>query len=304
MTGEQNNEERFIKLKEKSTPSEKLFELMLLSCASLSVLAVVIITIYLFYRGAPIIYKVGVNNFVFNTEWSPLSSPPSFGILPMIVASFTATICAVAFGVVIGIMTAVYLAELAPRRLARILRPAIDLLAGIPSVVYGFWGLAVIIPLIRKVFGDENPGNSLLAVIIILSIMILPTIINLSETSLRAVPISYKEGSLALGSTQLQAVFKVQIPAAKSGIIASVVLGIGRALGETMAVVMVAGNAVQMPESFLSMVRTLTGGIVIEMNYSEGLHRDALFGIGVVLFVFIMIINLILNKMLKKKVIN
>jgi len=303
MNIEQNNEEKFIKLKEKSTPSEKLFELMLLFCASLSVLAVVTITIYLFYRGAPVIFKVGVNNFIFNTEWAPLSVPPSFGILPMIVASITATICAVAFGVVIGIMTAVYLAELAPRWLARILRPAIDLLAGIPSVVYGFWGLAVIIPLIRKVFGDDNPGNSLLAVIIILSIMILPTIINLSETSLRAVPIAYKEGSLALGSTQLQSVFKVQIPAAKSGIIASVVLGIGRAFGETMAVVMVAGNAVQMPESFLSMVRTLTGGIVIEMNYSEGLHKDALFGIGVVLFIFIMIINLVLNKMLKKKVI-
>lgn len=275
---------------------EKIVEAIFLGCAFVAVISVATITLYILVNGSPAIYKIGFFNFIFGTDWEPGAN--RFGILPMILGSIYATLGAIVIGVVIGIFTAIFLAEVAPAWIVRILKPAVELLAGIPSVVYGFFGLVVIVPFISKYLG--GPGNSLLAVIIILSIMILPTIISISETSIRAVPSSYKEGSLALGASHIQTIFRVLLPAARSGIMTGVVLGTGRAIGETMAIIMVAGNTPLIPGSLLDTVRTLTINIVLEMGYAFGLHREALFATGVVLFVFIMLLNIVLNILIRK----
>ena len=276
---------------------EKIIESIFLICACIAIISVAIITVYIFIKGSPALFKIGIWNFISGMVWQPRSG--IYGILPMIIASLLATLGAVLVGVFIGIFTAIFLAEIAPAWLVKVYRPAVELLAGIPSVVYGFFGLIVLVPLIAKYFGGA--GNSLLAVIIILAIMILPTIISITETSLRTVPVSYKEGSLALGASHIQTIFRVMIPAAKSGIMAGVVLGIGRAIGETMAVILVAGNTPLIPHALTDRIRTLTGNIAIEMGYAQGLQQEALFATGVVLFIFIMILNIILNVMLRRR---
>ena len=278
----------------KKAKIEKVVEHMFLICALIAILSLLVIIGFIFAKGLPAILKIGIVNFIFGMEWKP--SEEVFGIFPMIVASLLGTAGAVLLSTVIGVFTAIFLAEIAPNWVANIFRPGVELLAGIPSVIYGFFGLIVFVPLIDKWFGGG--GNSLLAVIVILTIMVLPTIISISEMALRAVPKEYKEGSLALGATHLQTIFKVLIPAAKSGILASIVLGTGRAIGETMAVILVAGNSPILPESIFGRVRTLTSNIALEMGYAFGLHQEALFATGVVLFVFIIVLNLILNLML------
>lgn len=274
----------------KSALKEKAMEFVFLICALASILAVLLICLFLFANGIPAIGKIGVFSFLGGQDWSPTNVPPSFGILPMILGSIYVTAGAVIIGVPIGILTAVYLARMCPDKLYRVLKPAVELLAGIPSVVYGFFGLVVLVPLIRKMFGGT--GNSILTASLLLGIMILPTIIGVAESAIRAVPSGYYEGALALGATHERAVFFAVLPAAKSGILAGVVLGIGRAIGETMAVIMVAGNQARMPAGILKGVRTLTANIVMEMGYASGLHRESLIATGVVLFVFILIINL------------
>ncbi len=276
---------------------ERFVEAIFLICAGVSIFSVIIITIYIFAKGTPAIFQIGLWNFLLGTSWQPLAG--IFGLFPMIAASILGTFGAVVIGVFIGLFTAIFLAEIAPKRVAELMRPAIELLAGIPSVVYGFFGLMVIVPVIQKYLGGA--GNSLLAVIIILAVMILPTVISLSETSIRAVPITTKEGSLALGASHIQTIFKVILPSAKSGIMASIVLGTGRAIGETMAVILVSGNTALVPHALTDRVRTLTANIAIEMGYASGLHQETLFATGVVLFVFIMILNIILNVLLHKK---
>ena len=258
---------------------------MALALSSISALA--LITIFIIIQGAPIITEVGMFNFIFGMTWAP--SQGEFGIFPMIVGSAAVTVGAVLVGVPIGICCAIFLSEFAPVSVRNFFRPAIQLLAGIPSVVYGFWGLLFIVPFIREHLG--GPGLSILAASIILGIMILPTIISISEVSLLSLPRQYKEGALALGMTQWQAIRYVQLPAAKSGIVAAIVLGLGRAMGETMAVIMIVGNSVALPQSILDPVRTLTTNIGIEMGYAAGEHRQALFATGIVLFIVIMILN-------------
>jgi len=276
---------------------ERIIESIFLVCAALSILSVIVITIYVFAKGSPAIFKVGVLNFLFGTVWQPEAN--QFGILPMIVSSVLGTIGAVVIGVFIGLFTAIFLAEIAPKKLAELIRPAVELLAGIPSVVFGFFGLMVLVPIISKYFGGA--GNSLLAVIIILSVMILPTVISMSETSIRAVQPTLKEGSLALGASHIQTIFKVIIPAAKSGIMASIVLGTGRAIGETMAVILVSGNTALIPHAITDRVRTMTANIALEMGYASGLHQETLFATGVVLFIFIMLLNITLNILLHRR---
>jgi len=254
-----------------------------LAAALTSVLAVLFICLFLFANGVPAIGEIGAFKFLLGTEWSPTDVPPAFGLLPMIMGSLTITAGAILIGVPVGILTAVFLARACPGRLYKLVKPGVDLLAGIPSVVYGFFGMMVLLPL---------AGNSILSASLLLGVMILPTVIGLAESALRAVPESYYEGALALGAGHYRSVFRVILPAARSGVLASVVLGIGRAIGETMAVIMVAGNQARMPVSLFKGARTLTANIVLEMGYAEGLHRRALFATGVVLFVFIMIINL------------
>jgi phosphate transport system permease protein len=270
-----------------------------LICGLLAVISVIFITVYMIASGGPVIAKVGVFKFLFGQVWNPESA--QFGILPMILASIFATSGAILVALPIGVLTAVFLAKIVPDKAASALRALIDLLAGIPSVVYGLLGAIIVVPLIFKLqtaLGLPTSG-SLLAAIIILVIMILPTIISVSETSIRAVPKQYEDAALALGATKMQSIFRVIIPAAKSGIVAGMVLGTGRAIGEAMAIIMVAGNAAILPE-LLKPVRTLTASIPIEWAYSSGLHREALYGIGLVLFVFIMMINIVLNMVLKK----
>lgn len=258
---------------------------LLIALSALSALA--LITIFIFVEGVPLIAKVGIFNFVFGMKWAP--SQGAFGIFPMVVGSLSVTLGAIIIGVPVALCCAIFLAELAPPVVSNVVRPAIQLLAGIPSVVYGFWGLIFIVPLIRNYLG--GPGLSILAGSIILAIMILPTIISISEVSLLALPRPYKEGALALGATHWQAIRGVLLPAARSGIVAAIVLGIGRAIGETMAVIMVLGNAVALPSSILDPARTLTTNIGIEMGYASGEHQQALFATGIVLLVIIMILN-------------
>jgi phosphate transport system permease protein len=268
--------------------AERLMQVVFLICACVSILAVGLICFFLFVNGVPAIFKIGFLNFLAGLRWKPLSD--LFGILPMILGSICVTAGAIVLGVPIGILTAVVLARFCPGSLYKGIKPAVNLLAGIPSVVYGFFGLMVIVPAIRILWGGS--GKSMLAASVVLGIMILPTIITVSESALRAVPESYYEGSLALGASHERTVFYVLLPAARSGILAGVILGVGRAVGETMAVIMVAGNQAVVPSGLLKGIRTLTANIVLEMGYAADLHRKALIATGVVLFVFILIINL------------
>lgn len=270
------------------------------SLAFVSVIAVFTIMLYVVISGAPAISKIGIVNFLFYDNWKP--SLNQYGILAMICSSVVATFGAVIIGVPIGIFTAIFLTDFAGKGISNIIRTSVQLLAGIPSVVYGFFGMLVIVQSIKKIVPNQKVGDSLLAVIIILSIMILPTVVTVSENSIKAVPNYYREAALALGTTPTQTIFRVVIPAAKNGILSGVILGIGRAIGETMAVIMVAGNVVNMP-SLLGTVRLLTTGIVLEMSYSSGLHRQALFAISLVLFVFIIIINMLFSFISRKGVI-
>lgn len=270
---------------------EKVMKLLFFLTALVSIAAVILICIFLFASGIPAIKEIGVFKFLLGTSWKPANN--LYGILPMIVGSFYVTAGALIIGVPIGILTAVFMARFAPRSIYAPLKAAVNLMAGIPSVVYGFFGLVVLVPFIREAFGGR--GMSVLTASVLLGLMILPTIISVSETSIRAVPESYYEGGLALGASHERSVFFTVLPAAKSGIFAGFVLGIGRAVGETMAVMMVAGNQAVIPDSMLSGVRTLTTNIVLEMGYSTDLHREALIGTAVVLFVFILIINLSLS---------
>lgn len=279
--------------------TERLAESVFQVFACVSIGSVILLTVYIISAGLPAILQIGLTQFLLGESWRPASD--IFGILPMILSSIVGTIGAIVLGVPVGILTAVFLSETASPRLAMLVRPAVELLAGIPSVIYGFFGMLVVVPVIRNMFPEHTIGDSLLAVILILAIMILPTIVSVTETSLRAVPDAYREASLALGATQTETIFKVTLPAAKSGILAGVILGVGRAIGETMAVIMVAGNVANMP-TLLGTVRLLTTGIAMEMSYASGLHREALFAIGLVLFVFIMIVNLLFNYISKKGV--
>ena len=259
---------------------------------------VLLITLYLIIAGIPAIRKIGILDFLFNTKWASTASEPSYGILPFILTSVYGTAGAIILGVPVGFMTSVYLAKLAPAKIRTVVSGAVSLLAGIPSVVYGLVGMMVLVPGIRKLFHIPD-GASLLAAIIVLAIMILPSIINVSITASEAVPREYEDASLALGATPVETYFRVSVPAAKSGIAAAVVLGVGRAIGEAMAVMMVSGNAPNMPELFGS-VRFLTTAVASEMSYSSGLQRQALFSIALVLFLFIMLINAALNFFLKR----
>ncbi len=276
---------------------ELLMRVVFLLCACVSILAVVLICVYLFATGIPAMGEIGVGEFLFGSKWKPSSG--YYGIFPMIVGSVLVTGIAILIGVPIGILCAVFMSYYCPKRLYSLIKPAIDLLAGIPSIVYGFFGLMVIVPFVRSVFGGA--GKSLLTAGILLGIMILPTIIKTTESSLNAVPKSYYEGALALGATHEKAVFFTVLPAARSGILAAIILGVGRAVGETMAVQMIAGNQAMLPESITSGVRTLTTNIVIEMGYASGLHREALVATAVVLFVFILIINLCFSVLKRRK---
>lgn len=287
---------------------ERAAEVIFTICGFFAVLAVASITLYMLISGTPALFKVGILDILFGTTWMPTAASPSFGILYVILTSIIGTAMAIMIGVPIGVMTAVFLAEVAPPRLTKIVRPAVELLAGIPSVIYGLLGILVLNPLMYKlelkIFAGSTThqftgGANLISAVLVLSLMILPTVINISETALRSVPQHLRSASLALGGTQIQTIFHVVIPAAKSGIITAVVLGTGRAIGEAMAISLVSGSSVNIPLPFNS-VRFLTTAIVSEMSYSSGLHKQVLFTIGLILFAFIMIINVSLNNILKK----
>lgn len=275
--------------------SSKIF----LGCALLSVVSLMLIVGFVFYKGAnPFVTgDYSFLSFIFGSEWVP--SEDKFGIFPMIVASIYATIGALIIGVPVGLFTAIFLAEIAPKPIAKIVSPAIQLLAGIPSVLYGVFGLAIIVPFLQNNLGLAR-GQSLIAVILVLAIMMLPTIVTVAETAIRAVPKTYREGSLALGVSQIGTIFKVVVPAAKSGIMAAIVLGLGRALGETMAVILVAGNSLIIPTSLTDSVRPLTTNIALEMGYAAGTHQEMLFATGIVLFSFILILNFVLARITAK----
>lgn len=276
---------------------ERIMHALFLICACISILAVLLICVYLFASGIPAMKEIGFTDFIFGTKWKPSSG--SYGIFPMIIGSILVTGIAIVIGVPIGILCAVFMSHYCPAGLYRFVKPAVNLLAGIPSIVYGFFGLMVIVPIMKQLFGGS--GKSLLTAGILLGIMILPTIIKTTEASLNAVPRSYYEGALALGATHERSVFFASLPAAKSGILAAIILGVGRAVGETMAVIYVAGNQTILPESITSGVRTMTSNIVLEMGYSSGLHREALIATGVVLFVLILIINLCFSALKRRK---
>ena len=277
--------------------NEKLIRIALTIIAFSAISFLALITFFIFIEGTPIIIKYGIKNFLFGMDWYP--SEKIFGILPMIVGSIEVTMGALIIGIPLGLACAVTLTEFSSKRIRQILKPVIELLAGIPSVVYGFIGVVILVPFIRDNFG--GPGLSVLAASIILGIMILPTIISISIDSLLAVPRTYREGSIALGATQWQTTIMVMFPAARSGIITSIILGMGRAIGETMAVIMIAGNAINIPHSILDPVRTLTSNIALEIGYATGEHRQALFATGVVLFIIIMILNTVANVMSSKR---
>jgi phosphate ABC transporter permease protein PstC len=277
--------------------NERLVRLALLAVAFSAVSVLAVITAFIFTEGVPIMFKYGFKSFLAGMNWYP--SEKSFGLLPMIAGSLMVTLGALVIGVPLGLSCAVFLTEFSSKRLRRTIKPVIELLAGIPSVVYGFMGVVLLVPFIRRTFG--GPGLSVLAGSVILGIMILPTIISITIDSLLAVPPAYREGSIALGATRWQTTKMVLFPAARSGIVASIILGMGRAVGETMAVIMVAGNAVAVPGSLLSPVRTLTSNIALEMGYASGEHRQALFATGVILFVIIMVLNTIANMTSSRK---
>ena len=294
-------------LKTKSTV-EKSAQVVFTTCAFFAVLAVLSITRYMVINGTPALTKVGIREILFGTVWKPTAAEPSYGILYVILTSIVGTFLSILVGVPIGLFTAIFLAEVAPRKLAKLVKPAVELLAGIPSVIYGLLGLLLLNPIMYKweliIFKDDpnhqfTGGANLISAVIVLAIMILPTVINISEAALKAVPRHLKEASLALGGSHIQTIFKVMIPAAKSGIVTAIVLGVGRAIGEAMAISLVSGSSVNMPLPFNS-VRFLTTAIVSEMGYASDLHRQVLFTIGLVLFLFIMLINFLLTKGLKK----
>lgn len=276
---------------------EPLAKTAFIIAACVSILSVALICVFLFVNGIPAIGEIGIFDFLLGQKWKPMND--IYGIFPMIIASIYVTAGAIIIGVPIGILTAIYLAKFSSVKTRRIMKPAVELMAGIPSVVYGFFGMVVLVPFIRETFGGN--GMSLLTASILLGIMILPTVITVSAASINAVPVNYYEGALALGASHERSVFKVVVPAAKSGITASVILGMGRAIGETMAVIMVAGNQARMPAGILKGLRTLTANIVLEMGYAADLHREALIATAVVLFVFILIINLLFS-LLKRRV--
>ena len=280
---------------------ERGMNVLFFLCGLVAVAFVLFITVYLIISGLPAIQEIGLKDFLFGTKWASTAKEPEFGILPFILTSVYGTAGAMFFGVPIGFLTAVFLAKLAHPRVAAVIRTAVDLLAGIPSVVYGLIGMTVLVPAIRVAFGLSS-GATLFAAMIVLAVMILPSIISVSETALKAVPKEYEEASLALGATEIETYFRVSVPAASSGIAAAVVLGIGRAIGEAMAIIMVAGNVPNMPSLFKS-VRFLTTAIASEMSYASygSLQRNALFSIALVLFLFIMLINVLLNTLLKRK---
>lgn len=277
---------------------EDIMRAVFLLCACVSIFSVALICFFLFVNGIPAMSKIGFLDFLTGLRWKPMNN--TYGILPMILGSVYVTGGAILIGVPIGIFTAVFMARICPPGIYKVLKPAVNLLAGIPSVVYGFFGLMVVVPAIRNVWGGS--GTSMLAASIILGIMILPTIISVSESSIRAVPESYYEGSLALGASHERSIFYALLPAAKSGIAASVILGVGRAIGETMAVIMVAGNQAVIPKGLLKGLRTMTANIVLEMGYAADLHREALIATAVVLFVFILIINLLFSVVKRRMV--
>lgn len=277
---------------------ERLIAGMLLVTALATVLTLGLITYFVFQAGVPLIIEIGLQDFLGGTVWSPTSKPPQFGILPMILGSLWLTFGALVLGVPLGLAVAIFMIDLAPQRLAAIMRPAIQLLAGIPSVIYGFIGLTILAPVVRTVFG--GPGLSVLTGAIVLGIMILPSIIAISEDAMRAVPRSLRDGALALGATHWQVIAGIVVPTARSGIIASIILGMGRALGETMAVIMMIGNALDLPVSPLQSATTLTSNIGLELAYASGQHREALFATGVVLFVLIMILNAVATAFVRR----
>ena len=285
-------------MKKKSNLLEHIVHGIFLILGLITVACVLVITVYLVVSGIPAIKKIGLIDFLFGEKWASTAAEPAYGILPFILTSIYGTAGAIAIGVPIGFLTAVYLAKMAPKKVKEVVGQAVSMLAGIPSVVYGLVGMMVLVPGIRKMFHVPD-GASLLASIIVLAIMILPSIIKMSVTALEAVPKEYEDASLALGATPEETWFRVSVPAAKSGIAAAVVLGVGRAIGEAMAVMMVAGNAANMPNSVFQSVRFLTTAVASEMSYSSGLQRQALFSIALVLFLFIMLINAVLNFFLK-----
>lgn len=287
------------KLRKISGFLEKSMNVIFTVCGFLAVAFVLVITIFLVVSGTPAIAEIGITDFLFGIKWASTAAEPSYGVLPFILTSVYGTFGAILIGVPLGILCAVFLAKIAGKRTSSLVSGAVSLMAGIPSVVYGLVGMIIIVPTVREVFGLPD-GANLFSAILVLAIMILPSVISVSETAIRAVSKEYEEASLALGATRIETIFKVTLPAAKSGILASVVLGIGRAIGEAMAVMMVAGNVANMPAIFKS-VRFLTTAVASEMSYSSGLQRQALFSVALVLFVFILAINLVLNLIVKKK---
>lgn len=291
--------------KQNKSAVEKAAQVVFTICASFTILAVFSILVYMFLNGTPALFKVGIKEILFGTVWKPTAAEPQYGIFYVILTSVIGTTLAVLIGVPIGLLTAIFLAEAAPAKLSAIVKPAIELLAGIPSVIYGLLGIMILNPLMYKIelalFKDSEThqftgGANLISAVLVLAIMILPTVINMSETAIRAVHPSLKASSLVLGATHMQTIFHVILPAAKSGILASVMLGVGRAIGEAMAITLVSGGSVNLPLPFNS-VRFLTTAIVSEMGYASDLHREVLFTIGLILFVFIMIINIVMEKL-------
>lgn len=278
-------------------------------CAVVAILAVVSITAYMIVKGIPAFFKVGIKEILFSTVWEPTAKEPQYGIFFVIITSLFGTALAVVLGVPIGVLTAIFLTEIAPKRIAGVIQTAVELLAGIPSVIYGLLGIYLLCPLMYKLemalFAGSTThqftgGANLLAAVVVLAVMILPTVVNISASSLRAVPESLKAASLAVGASRIQTIFKVLLPAAKSGVISAIVLGVGRAMGEAMAITLVSGGSVNIPLPFQS-VRFLTTAIVAEMAYAEGTHRQVLFSVGLVLFAFIMLINVTMTKLLKRE---
>lgn len=295
------------KASKKKSTAEKIAQIVFTVCASFTILAVLSIMIYMIANGTPALFKVGIKELLFGTVWKPTAADPEYGILYVILTSIVGTFMAILLGVPIGILTAVFLAEAAPQKLSAIVKPAIELLAGIPSVIYGLLGIMVLNPIMYKIelaiFKDSQThqftgGANLISAVIVLAVMILPTVINMSETAIRAVHPSMKASSLALGATHIQTIFRVILPAAKSGILSAVMLGVGRAIGEAMAITLVSGSSVNLPLPFNS-VRFLTTALVSEMGYASDLHREVLFTIGLVLFVFIMMINVVMERLIK-----
>ena len=286
-------------LKKSADALEKLMRMIFTVCGFIAVAFVLLITVFLIVSGTPAIGEIGITDFLFGTEWASTAKEPLYGILPFILTSVYGTFGAILIGVPLGILCAVFLTKIAGKKLSAFVSGAVNLMSGIPSVVYGLVGMIVIVPAVREVFGLPD-GANLFSAILVLAVMILPSVISVSETAIHAVPKEYEEASLALGATKTETIFKVILPAAKSGILASAVLGIGRAIGEAMAVMMVAGNVANMPGIFKS-VRFLTTAVTSEMSYSSGLQRQALFSVALVLFVFIMVINLILNLVVKRE---